>query len=219
MTETNLTYEEMLEIAEKREAENKALEALDKLYDENSEGMKKLAEDEKNELMKLAMVNIPKYNIAIKKLDETEKVELREELEKKKHENFQLVADACKEQFIKDYGEQQDKDSWMFMEASYFGTGEGQTVCLQLTQANPHSKDYNKNATYPDNYEAINTKEYRAVRDFHEKFGTWMLHGLRFHTREAFFEKFSHMLPPALVNLKDKQCFLEYHSELYYNFS
>ena len=40
--------DEMFEIAEKREAENKALEALDKLYDENSEGMKKLAEAEEN---------------------------------------------------------------------------------------------------------------------------------------------------------------------------
>ena len=40
-----LTHEEMLEIAAQREAENKALEALDKLYQENDNGMKRLAND------------------------------------------------------------------------------------------------------------------------------------------------------------------------------
>ena len=39
--------DEMFEEAERREAENKALEALDKLYAENDEGMKQLAETER----------------------------------------------------------------------------------------------------------------------------------------------------------------------------
>jgi hypothetical protein len=45
----NLTHEEMLEIAEKREAENKALDALDKLYEKHGDAMLKLAEIEKEE--------------------------------------------------------------------------------------------------------------------------------------------------------------------------
>jgi len=45
----NLTHEEMLEIAEKREAENKALAALDELYEKHGDAMLKLAEIEKNE--------------------------------------------------------------------------------------------------------------------------------------------------------------------------
>jgi len=40
-----MTHEEMLEVAAQREAENKALEALDKLYKENDKGMKKLSEE------------------------------------------------------------------------------------------------------------------------------------------------------------------------------
>jgi len=44
-----MTHEEMLEIAEKREAENKALAALDELYEENGDAMTKLAEIEKDE--------------------------------------------------------------------------------------------------------------------------------------------------------------------------
>ena len=45
----NLTHEEMLEISEKREAENKALAALDELYEKHGDAMLKLAEIEKDE--------------------------------------------------------------------------------------------------------------------------------------------------------------------------
>ena len=44
-----MTHEEMLEVAAQREAENKALEALDNLMEENQEGMIQLAEIEKEE--------------------------------------------------------------------------------------------------------------------------------------------------------------------------
>ena len=45
MTETNPTYEEMIEIAEQREKEN-AFKALDRLYDENDEALRRLAMNE-----------------------------------------------------------------------------------------------------------------------------------------------------------------------------
>ena len=45
----NLTHEEMLEIAEKREAEKKALAALDELYEKHGDAMLILAELEKQE--------------------------------------------------------------------------------------------------------------------------------------------------------------------------
>jgi hypothetical protein len=45
----DLTHEEMLEEAEHREAERKALDALDKLHEENGDAMKKLAEIETRE--------------------------------------------------------------------------------------------------------------------------------------------------------------------------
>ena len=38
-----MTHEEMLSVAAQREAENKALEALDKLYDENGDALLKLS--------------------------------------------------------------------------------------------------------------------------------------------------------------------------------
>jgi len=45
----NLTHEEMLEEAARREAENKALAALDELYEKHGDAMLKLAEIEKDE--------------------------------------------------------------------------------------------------------------------------------------------------------------------------
>ncbi len=156
-----------------------------------------------------------------KELTDAERKEMIAKLEVMKKKNFQSVAIACMAEYSRVYGEMPEDESWMFMEAEYYATGEGQTVCLQMTQANPwgsDSGDFDKTLPYPDNYKPITTQVYRAVRDFHKNFGTWHLHSLRFHTREAFFTKYANQLPSSLIKLKDQQCFLEYHSELHYNF-
>ena len=193
--------DEMFEEAAKREAANKA---------------------PREEVMKLAVGFIGKYSDALKELAKSEKEEIKAELEAKKKENFQLVADACMEEYTKTYGEMPEDESWMFLEAEYYGTGEGKTICLQMTQANPwggDNGDFDRTLPYPDNYEPLTTQAYRAVRGFHKLFGTWHLHGLRFHTREEFFKIYDNFLPAVLVNLKDQECFLEYHSELHFNFA
>ena len=120
---------------------------------------------------------IGKCTDELKKLSETEKVELRAELEDLKKENFQLIADAA----MKEYEEKYNRDvfpvdeCWVYMVADYGATGEGSTHCLYLTQALPYGDDF----TEENRYVPINSKQYRAVREFHEKFGTWMLGGLR----------------------------------------
>ena len=157
-----------------------------------------------------------------KELTDAERKEMIAKLEVMKKKNFQSVAIACMAEYSRVYGEMPEDESWMFMEAEYYATGEGQTVCLQMTQANPwggDSGDFDKTLPYPDNYKPITTQAYRAVRDFHENFGTWHLNQLRFHTREAFFTKYANQLPSSLVKLKDQQCMLEYHSHLHYNFA
>jgi hypothetical protein len=214
-----MNHEEMLEVAAQREAENKALEALDKLYEENSEGMKQLAEDERIKVIQTACGAIDKYSDALKALAETEKVELRAQLEAKKKENFQLVADAC----MKDYDEKYQRDvfpvdeHWVYMVSEYFGTGEGQTVCVMMTQANPgHPEDF-ENST--NKYVACTTQQYRAVRAFHEQFGTWYLHGLRFLTKEDFFSEYSYYIPPAMMKLLNRSCFKDFYTRVHYNFS
>jgi len=169
-----------------------------------------------------AIAGIGNYDDALKDLDETEKVELRAELEAKKKENFQLVANACMEEYTKTYGEMPENESWLFLEADYYGTGEGKTICLQMTQANPwggDNGDFDRTLPYPDNCKPITTQAYRAVRGFHKLFGTWHLYGLRFHTREEFFKIYDNFLPAVLVKLKDQPCMLEYSSELHFNFA
>ena len=222
---TDPTLDEMLEEAAKREAVNKAWEAVEKLYDENGDALQQLAAIEREELLEkmnsqaiqTAIAGIDKYSDALKELAETEKVELRVELEAKKKENFRLVADAC----MKEYEQKYHRDVfpmseyWVYMVGEYFGTGEGQTTCIFLTQANARADDFSGE----NKYVPINSKQYRAVRAFHEKFGTWMLHGLRFLSREDFYTEYAYFIPPVMMKLSTSKCSKEFHTEVHYNFS
>ena len=170
----------------------------------------------KNKVIQTACGAIDKY-YALKALAETEKVELRAELEAKKKENFQLVADAC----MKDYEEKYQRDVfpvdeyWVYMVSEYFGTGEDQTMCIMMTQATPYGDDFDEEHKYVP----INSKQYRAVREFHQQFGTWYLHGLRFLTKEDFFSEYSYYIPPAMMKLLNRSCFKDFYTRVHYNFS
>jgi hypothetical protein len=215
-----MTHEEMLEEAERREAENRALNALDKLYEDNCAAMEMLSEIERKEQMnpvQIAVCAIGKYSDALKEIAKTEKEELKAELEAKKKENFQLVADAC----MKEYEEKYNRDTfpedeyWVYMIGEYYGTGEGQTTCVMMTQATPYGDDYSEE----NRYVAVNSKQYRAVRKFHEEFGTWMLYGLKFLSKEDFLTECAYYIPPVMMKLANTSCFKEFHTKVYYNFS
>ena len=160
---------------------------------------------------------IGKCTEELKKLDETEKVELRAELEKKKKENFELVAAAC----MKEYEKKYNRDTfpvdeyWVYMVSEYGATGEGSTHCLYLTQANARADDF----TEENKYVPINSKEYRAVRAFHEQFGTFMLYGLKFLSKEDFYTQYAYFIPPVMMKLSNKSCFKEFYTQVHYNFS
>jgi len=209
--------DEMFEEAARREAENKALEALDKLYKENDEGMKKLSEDERIEVIQTAVVGIGQYSDALKALAETEKVELRAELEAKKKENFQLIADVAMSDYEKKYNRDvfPVDEYWVYMIGEYYGTGEGQTTCIMMTQATPYGDDFDEEHKYVP----ITSKQYRAVRKFHEEFGTWYLYGLKFLSKEDFFTECAYYIPPVMMKLSNKSCFKEFHTRVHYNFS
>ena len=246
---TEPTHEEMLEVAAQREAANevivakvseedyqkvqkevankKAWEAVEKLYDENGDALQQLAAIEREELLEkmnsqaiqTAIAGIDKYSDALKELRKIEHEELIEELQAKKKENFQLVADAC----MKEYEQKYHRDvfpvdeHWVYMVSEYFGTGEGQTVCIMMTQAFPgHPEDFE---TSTNKYVACTTKEYRAVREFHEQFGTWMLHGLKFLTKEDFFGDFAFYIPPMMIKLSNEPCYKTFYTKVHYNFS
>jgi hypothetical protein len=76
--------DEMFEEAERREAANKAWEAVEKLYAENGDALKQLAdiekeermtEDERIKVIQTACGAIGKYSDALKELAKTEKNE------------------------------------------------------------------------------------------------------------------------------------------------
>lgn len=230
-----MTHEEMLEEAARREAENivtakvsdedyqkvlDAMKAVEKLYDENSDGLQQLAEIEKeeyNETIRHAIDGIGKYSDALKELAKTEKEELKAELEAKKKENFQLVADACMKEYEKAYGRDvfPVDEHWVYMIGEYFGTGEGQTTCIMMTQATPYGDDFDEEHKYVP----INSKQYRAVREFHEQFGTWYLYGLKFLSKEDFFGECAYFIPPVMMKLQSAKCFKNFYTKVHYNFS
>lgn len=178
-----------------------------------------MTENERIKVIQTACGAIDKYSDALKELRKIEHEELIEELQAKKKENFQLVADACMKEYEQKY--QRDvfpvDEHWVYMVSEYFGTGEGQTVCIMMTQANPgHPEDFE---TSTNKYVACTTKQYRAVRAFHEQFGTWYLHGLRFLSKEDFFSEYSYYIPPAMMKLLNKSCFKDFYTRVHYNFS
>jgi len=186
-------------------------------YQVKKEAIDEYLEDQRIEVMKTAIAGIGKYSDALKELNETEKVELRAELKAKKKENFQLVADAC----MKEYEEKYHRDvfpvdeHWVYMIGEYFGTGEGQTTCIMMTQATPYGDDFDEEHKYVP----INSKQYRAVRKFHEEFGTWMLYGLKFLSKEDFLTECAYFIPPVMMKLSNAKCFKEFHTRVHYNFS
>ena len=69
-------------------------------------------------------------------------------------------------------------------------------------------------------YVPVNSKQYRAVRAFHEQFGTWHLHGLRFLNKEDFFTECAYYIPPIVTGkLSNKNCFKDFYTRVHYNFS
>jgi hypothetical protein len=240
-----MTNEEMLDES-KREAA--ALKAVEKLYEENGDALKQLAEIEKEEreesdddffgqlgylkrmereeaeqkvtrekVMQIAVGAINKHAESLKELAKTEKEELKAELEALKKENFQKVAECCMEEYNQKYGDHKEDPYWIYMIADYCATGEGHTVSLMVTQANARGDDYPPDG--PDRYKPVNTKAYRAVREFHKEFGTWQLYGLRFLSKEAFYSECAYYIPPVMMKLSNAKCYKHFHTEVHYNFS
>ena len=177
--------------------------------------MTEMNQQSREQAMKTAMEFIHKYDGDLKALAATEKEELKQELEELKKQNFQKVADCCMDEYRQKYGEMPEDEYWMYMVADYGATGEGQTYCLMITQALARGDDYGPD----DTYRPITTKQYRAVREFHEQFGTWMLHGIRFVSREDFHMSYAYFIPPVMMKLSNGKCYKNFYTQIHYNFS
>ena len=177
------------------------------------------ARQKEEEVMKIAIKFIDEHSEALEELRKIEHKELIEELEAKKKENFQLVADACMKEYEQKYGTDvfPVDEYWVYMVAEYFGTGEGQTTCIMMTQATPNCEEDFENSE--NKYVASTSQQYRAVRAFHKQFGTWHLHGLRFLTKEDFYTQWAYYIPPVMMKLSTAKCFKDFYTSVHYNFS
>jgi hypothetical protein len=162
---------------------------------------------------------INSHQEALTYLNNTEENKFTKILPQKTKNAYNLIAEYCIKEYNEKYGEMPEEEYMRFLVGDYCGTGNGRTICILCSQCMPYESDYNKTAPYPRNHEPVNSKEYRAVREFHQEFGSWMLYGITFVSREDFFEKYGHFLPSSLIELKDKSCYLNYHSKLHFNFS
>lgn len=152
-------------------------------------------------------------------LNNIEENKFRKVLPQKTKDAYNLITEFCVKEYKDKYGEFPEEEYMRFVESDFYGTGNGTTFCILCSQCMPYGDDYDKNAPHPQNYEPVNSKEYRAVREFHQLFGSWYLQGIQFLPKEVFFEKYKSLLPSKLVELKDKSCYLNYHSKLHFNFS
>lgn len=153
--------------------------------------------------------------LTFEEMQDREVENLKSQLKTLRNQNFEDIAKHGMQEYQKKYGSLPDeKEHWRFLVGEYSATCEGSTTCILITQASPNCDDYSEDRTSP-----INSQEYRAVREFHERFGTWMLHGLQFLSRDDFYKTYAAHIPPALVNLKNQNCSLNYSSELHFNFS
>lgn len=141
----------------------------------------------------------------------------KEDLDELRKTNIQNLALDRKTNYEMRFGLRSLDEPWMYMSSSYYGTGEGQTVCLMITQAHPRYDDFDRSGPTPDI--PINSKEYRAVREFMDEFGTWHCHGLDFHTENDFFNEYGNYLPPIVNRLRGARCYGHFHTEVHYNFS
>ena len=169
--------------------------------------------------MQTAVGAVGKCTDTLKELNETEREELRATLEAKKKENYQLVADACMEEYEQKYNRDvfPVDEHWVYMVSDYFATGEGQTTCIMMTQATPNCVEDFENSE--NKYVASTSKQYRAVREFHKQFGTWHLYGLRFLTKEDFYTEWAFYIPPVVMKVSNAKCYKSFYTEVHYNFS
>ena len=173
---------------------------------------KKVEDSLQPKSIQTAIKDIAQYSDLLSKTKGTKSID---KLNKQHKENLTLLSESYVEDYVDAYGDLRKDEKWMFVESSYFISGEGHSTCLLMTQALPCSDDYD---SISEDSQLITTQAYRAVKEFYEEFGSSSLHNLSFHTREAFFEKFYLMIPHALIKIKDTPCTLTFKTKLNYNF-
>lgn len=108
-----------------------------------------------------------------------------------------------------------EEDPYVFMVAEYYATGEGRSVSLMVTNAYPRMIDY-KDKDYKKGL--FTTRDYRAIREFYEKFDGFSTNGVEFYSEKDFISRYLMFLPPTLKDeIQRKRGIIHYYSKFHLN--
>ncbi len=129
-------------------------------------------------------------------------------------ERIKHLTDFATESFNRKYGNCLGKSHWRFLVNDVFATGEGRTISLLITQGLPGmEEDFD---IEHHGYQAVNTKEYRAIREFYSIFGKFHSQGVEFLPEDHFFGTYSNCLPPILSNVRDRS-YYRFYTHIHFN--
>lgn len=123
-----------------------------------------------------------------------------------------------------------ENDHYQYLAVDYFATGEGRSVFLMITVANPKQDDYET----PSSFDSVdgkfvytpgvlkNSAQERAEKQMTDWVGDWFAHGIENLEREEFFERFDTFLPPVIKSTtegEDQPGNFHYQTSLHVNYS
>lgn len=118
---------------------------------------------------------------------------------------------------------------YQFLASRYLATGEGLTVCLLITLAQPDQNlDYSEPPSFDENWkynpgQLKTTVEQRAHREFVSLFGDWYAIGMENLSQDEFFQRFDSYIPNTIRNIVEDEESppgnFHYDAKMHVNFS
>ena len=125
---------------------------------------------------------------------------------------------------------EENKDPNVYVVSDYSASGEGRSIMILITRANPRSdlNDFEVEPAFVENTfhpgKLKNTPEERALREFTNIFGSFNATGAEVLDRYEFFHRYENHLPSYLYKMTDPNGEdippgFSYHSSLHFNYS
>lgn len=89
------------------------------------------------------------------------------------------------------------KPTYYYIVSDNFATGEGRTVSILITRAYAGREDRDENY----NLKPESTPEFRAMREFIDKFGAWVATLATPITKEDLLKSYKHYLPEYAIKI------------------
>lgn len=118
------------------------------------------------------------------------------------------------------------KDFNHYAAIDYSATGEGRTVFLMITRANPRPDDWKERPSSENGWEGTlaTSKEKIVERDMSERINPYYMIGVQHYTRDDFLKFYQSFVPQIVIDMSnpernDQPFNLVYFQEFHFNFS